>query len=177
MCADEGEKEEGGESKGRVWGRGEGGCTAVLTAARLIHPEHAELLCFAHWLQVNFRVWIRSWLWLRTSSLCAALAQTLQSYLASPTTAHSPSSSSHLQQSHIVNKFIPLLTNRLVSLHFSQHYQTKGSGYSGDSIIQKLLMLSLCVCTWNESITEAASEWLAVNSLKRRKGDVCHRSI
>lgn len=38
------EKEGGGENKGVCWGGGREGA-AVLTTARLIHPEHAELLC------------------------------------------------------------------------------------------------------------------------------------
>lgn len=45
----------GVENKGREFVGDEEGSTAVLTTARLIHPEHAELLCFIYWLQVNLR--------------------------------------------------------------------------------------------------------------------------
>lgn len=54
VCVDKGEKEGGGENKRRECGGDEGGSAAVLTTARLIHPEHAELLCFGYWLQVKF---------------------------------------------------------------------------------------------------------------------------
>lgn len=54
VYVDKVEKERGGENKGRECGGDKGGSAAVLTTARLIHPEHAELLCFSYWLQLKF---------------------------------------------------------------------------------------------------------------------------
>ncbi|TNN69779.1 hypothetical protein EYF80_020011 [Liparis tanakae] len=56
LCVDKKREEVGGggESKGRECGVDERGNAAVLTTARLIHPEHAELLCFSNWLQLKF---------------------------------------------------------------------------------------------------------------------------
>lgn len=116
------------------WGWwGVAGGAAVLTTARLTHPEHAELLCFGYWLQVIFKDWNTFRFWWRTTPLCAVFVKT-----------HKLSRKSISYPNQCFLLVILLLTttpgpsspktytsfnqqDMAASLYFAHYYQTKGS--------------------------------------------------
>lgn len=108
----------------------EGGSAAVLTTARLIHPEHAELLCLGYWLQVKFEDWIRSWLWLRTIPLCTVLDKTYQlsrKIISHP--LHCPFLLAFALGPCSPQNYIAFNQEEMTaSFYFAHYYQTKGSG-------------------------------------------------